>query len=56
MAQQVAKYDARLFTITPLPEVHPMCLEIVKVAYSREGKSDAFNPLDVMYQMCIRDR
>lgn len=49
VAQQVAKYDARLFTITPLPEVHPMCLEIVKVAYSREGKSDAFNPLDVMY-------
>ncbi len=49
VAGQVAKYDSRLLTVSPLPELHPMCLEVVKAAYAKEGKTDSFNPLDVMY-------
>lgn len=49
VAGQSAKYDARLFVVAPLPEMEPMCQEIVRAAYLREGDGEAYNPSNVMY-------
>ncbi len=49
VANQTARYGARLFTIAPLPEMEPMCQEIVKSAYLRQGQVEKFSPTSVMY-------
>ncbi len=49
VAGEVAKYDARIFVVVPLPEMEPMCQEILKAAYMREGKPESYNPSNVMY-------
>ncbi|HHW19379.1 MAG TPA: hypothetical protein GXX30_10920 [Firmicutes bacterium] len=49
VAGEVAKYDARIFVVVPLPEMEPMCQEILKAAYMKEGKPESYNPSNVMY-------
>ena len=49
VSNHVARYEAKMFVVTPLPEVYPMCQEVVKGAYGAQGKADAFNPANVMY-------
>lgn len=49
VTNHVAKYEAKMFVVTPLPEVYPMCQEVVKAGYLAQGKSDKFNPSNVMY-------
>lgn len=49
VAADTAKYDARLLVIAPLPEMEPMCQEIVRAAYLREGKAESYNPSNIMY-------
>ncbi|QUL98564.1 MAG: hypothetical protein IMF26_00180 [Candidatus Fermentithermobacillus carboniphilus] len=49
VCEQVARYDARLHTVTPLPEIYPMCLEIQRSAYVKQGKPQDFNQDFVQY-------
>lgn len=49
VATQVARYEAKLFVVAPLPEMEPMCQEIMKTAYMNAGKAEAYNSTDVMY-------
>ncbi|MEX0974778.1 MAG: DUF6754 domain-containing protein [Bacillota bacterium] len=49
VAGETAKYDAKMFVVAPLPEMEPMCQEIMKSAYLKAGKGDSYNPTDVMY-------
>lgn len=49
VAEQTVRYDARLHTITPLPEIYPMCLEIYRSAYVKQGKAQDFNQDFVQY-------
>jgi len=49
VAGEVAKYDAKMFVISPLPELQPMAEDIVRGAYLRNGKPESFSPENVMY-------
>lgn len=49
VAGQAAKYDVRLFVVAPLPEMEPMCQEILRAAYLREGKEPSRSSSEVMY-------
>jgi len=48
-AEQVAKHDARMIVCNPLPEIQPISEEIVRGAYIKVGREDAYNPDDVRY-------
>lgn len=49
VSEQAARYDSRLHTVTPLPEIYPMCLEIQRSAYLKVGKPQDFNQDLVQY-------
>lgn len=49
VSEEAARYDARMYSVTPLPEMHPMTLEVVRAAYLRQDKAESFNPANVMY-------
>ncbi len=46
---EIARYDSKVFVVAPLPEMEPMCQEIMKGAYLEAGKPDEYNPADVMF-------
>lgn len=49
VAGEVARYDAKIMVVAPLPEMEPMCQEILKAAFTRNGKPESYNPSSVMY-------
>lgn len=49
LAKVCAKYDTRLVVTIQLPEVFPMCEEIVRRAFSDEGKADKYRPDDLHF-------
>lgn len=48
-AEQVAKHDARMIVCNALPETQPITEEIVRGAYLKVGREDAYNPDDIRY-------
>ena len=48
-ARLCAKYETRLLVSIRLPEIVPMCEEIVRRAYVDEGRPDAFRPEDLRF-------
>ncbi len=49
LAQLCARYDTRLIMTIQLPEVFPMCEEIVKRAFVAEGKADKYRADDLHF-------
>ncbi len=46
---EVARYDAKMLVVVPLPEMEPMCQEIVRNSYTMKGSAQSYNPANVMY-------
>jgi hypothetical protein len=49
VARQCACYDARLIVSNSQPVVHPITENIVKTAYTMEGRPDSFKPSNIRY-------
>ncbi len=49
VSAQAANYDAKMLVVVPLPEMEPMCQEIVKAAYSVSANPDSYNSKNIMY-------
>ncbi|MGI6642918.1 MAG: DUF6754 domain-containing protein [Bacillota bacterium] len=49
VASEVARYDAKMLVVVPLPEMEPMCQEIMRNSYTTSGNAESYNPANVMY-------
>ncbi len=49
VARQCARYNARLIVSNSQPVVHPITENIVKTAYTVEGRPDSFKPSNIRY-------
>jgi hypothetical protein len=49
IAHKAARYDADLIVTNAIPEVQPVTEEIVKTAYTAEGKADKYKPDNIRY-------
>jgi len=49
VARQCARYNARLIVSNSQPVVHPITENIVKTAYTMEGRPDSFKSSDIRY-------